>query len=158
MSVDDVINGISSTMDDPGELDYIMANTGINAINTIGSFIISLGLGLLLIVFPIIVLLEVLYLNFSTLRGGVNKLMYSGKGSIQKVIKFTLRDAVKAYEEANTIETGNSANIIYLKIKIKAIIVVVVLSVLLMSGGDMIIRIVYSIMQELINLIKSIIV
>lgn len=132
-------------------LDQIQLYTGVGIITKISEFVIGFLSTIILVVIPIIVAIELVYINFPITRTPLSKLKDIGRGHVKKAAEFALRDAVKAVEEANTVKTGQSANLIYLKLKIKWIYLVMFCIALVVGGGTLIINVLMSMLSGLID-------
>lgn len=93
----------------------------------------------LIILLPIVISLEIAYIALPTVQSVFDKILFKSKGVTNKILGFSLKDAIKACQEANTVQTGKSPMLLYLKYKIKTIMIVgVVISLLLGLGTDLV--------------------
>ena len=109
----------------------------------------------LVIIMPLIITLEVIYINFPVVRTEIidKRIMVKGNGHVQKAMKITLHDAILSLKEANTSATGKSANLIYLRRKIKWIVIVSASLFIYLGGIDIIIGLVVNVFSGLIDVI-----
>ena len=137
MNIDSIVTGIEQNIDGPQRLDYIKTIEWTNTIARISSLVLGILAISILILIPIICSLEIIYITIPTLRAFTDKIVYDGEpGFVQRTVQFTLRDAIKAIEISETIEHGeNTALWIYLKIKLKAILLETFLVVFIAFGG-----------------------
>ena len=156
MDISKLVEDLERKATSGGGSDILMESTWIEVIDRIGGFILGLLIVLLAISLPLIITLEVMYINFPAFRVEiVDKLSekFKGNGHIQRVMKLTFHDARRALKEANTIQTGKSANLAYLFIKAKWIIIVTCSLYIYLGGIDIIIAIVFKLFSGLIDVI-----
>lgn len=122
MSASEIISGMSDLLVDDGGANYEMLIVGTNAISSILSFIAGFLVVVILIGLPLIVAIEVVYINFSPFNEYLRRFSEKDK-RLEKLIGLCLRDAKTALYRANTCETGRSANSEYLRIKIKTVFI-----------------------------------
>ena len=137
MSIEEITEGIEENLNRDVSVDHIKLIEWAAVIARVSSLVLGiLAIGILILI-PIVCSLEIMYITLPTLRSTANKILFDGrKGFAQRTLEFTLRDAIKAIERAETIEMGeNTALWIYLKIKLKAIMIEVFLVVFIAFGG-----------------------
>ncbi|MBR1455098.1 MAG: hypothetical protein IJ593_10730 [Lachnospiraceae bacterium] len=123
MGVESVLKGIQDLLEeDSGHADYIFANTAIGTIGRLVSFILGIIIVILAIGIPVIIIFEICYINLPFIREPIDY-MSDRYERAKKAAGLLLRDARKAVTEANTKETGQSANAIYFRIKIKTVFI-----------------------------------
>lgn len=138
MDIDTITQGIEQNLSTDAHLDYIKTIEWTNTISRISSLVLGILVILILILIPIVCSLELIYITMPSIRYGVQKQLDSNTtpGFVKKSIEFTLKDGVKAVEIANTTQQGtDSALVVYLKIKIKAIMIEIFLLVFIVVGG-----------------------
>lgn len=138
MDIGTITEGIEQNLIEDPRLDYIKTIEWTSTIMRISSLVLGILAIVILILIPIVCALELIYITIPTLRSATDKYLYGDdtKGFVQHTLKFTLKDAIKAVEIANTIEQGeNTALKTYLKIKIKAIMIEVLILVFVVGGG-----------------------
>lgn len=153
MDVDELVNDISNNVAQDNGVDYIKMTEGIDTINRFASIALGMITVLISILMPIVIALEILYINWPPVRSGVDKALVNGPGKVQSTIKFFLRDGIKAVTEANTIETGKSANALYIGIKTKWIIITVICIAIALCGASTIIGFIVRMLKGVIDVI-----
>lgn len=134
----EILEGIRSKLENDGSADYITLNESLGVIVTIGEILIGLLTGLIILSIPLMIALEVMYINFPVVHERVDQLSIRSAGW-EKTTGFVLRDAKAAVERANTIETGSSANWIYLKLKAGTLVLLgIAISLALGFGAEII--------------------
>ena len=156
MDIGKLIEDIERQASSGGDINYLHFSTWMEAINKIGSVLLSLILGLLCILLPIIIALEVAYISFPFLRVEVvDKHLFKGNGKVQKAAQLTLHDAIKAIELANTIKTGKSAIAIYIGIKVKWVLLIAISLTIYLGGIDIIISLVVELLSGLLDVLRD---
>ena len=138
MSVSDIVDGMTGMLIDDGGADYIHLHQGLKVTMELLQYLEGLIIVILLIGIPVVVALEVLFLNFPIFQSSVTKLTEKDKRA-QKIIGFCFRDAILAVTRANTAQTGKSANSEYLSIKIRTLFIAFFIIALAMGGINFII-------------------
>lgn len=151
MSVDDIVRDITGSMINDGSVDYIQMYEKLDLINTIGSLILGLMVYIIIIGVPLIVSLELLYINFPIMQTSYEKVLVRTTGHLNNVLGFVMHDAKIAVREANTINTGRDANWIYLRIKCKAIFLAVLCVTLVLGAGPLVVDIIVKIANAFIK-------
>lgn len=132
MGASEILDGISKSLIDDGSTDFIEVHKWVNILNNVLSVALGYILVALLIGISLIIVLEVLYINFPAVQNRMDR-QTDNEGRKSKILGVFLRDARRAIIESNTINTGQSANTVYLKIKIKTIIVAFIIIGLLIN-------------------------
>lgn len=154
MSVDDIIMGIEKDLANDGNADYIMMIEGMGVLGVIFTTISSLLLTLIIIGIPIIVAIEVMYLNLPLVRDRYEDMLVNSGGRVNDVLSFTVKDAKKALVHANTMETGKSANLQYLIIKIKSILIAALVISLILQARPTVIIYLWNLITGIIKNIR----
>lgn len=140
MSVDEIIDGIVKKLENDGSVDYIALTEKVYIIKDITEAILGLFVSLIIIGVPLVVTFEIIYLNIPIVQRGFENLMIRTEGKrINRVLGLVLRDARLAVSKANTVETGVSVNGVYLRMKIKSIIIAVVCVAVVLGLGSTIV-------------------
>lgn len=126
MSPLDIIEGIEQKISVPGGYDYIMMHEGLQIIDKVIGALMGILIVIAIAGIPIIVALEVMYINNPLLRNTADTITGSKKKGV-RIIALCLRDALRAIQLANTVETGKSVNEVYFGIKLKKIIIAYVI-------------------------------
>ena len=123
MTVDDIILSIEKGMQRDGGANFIQMLEGMGLIGQAFSILSGIMVALIIIVMPIVIAIEAMYLNLPFMQNKVDNLVLRTNGRLRDAMEITIKDAKKALVIANTQETGRSVNYEYLKIKIKAIFI-----------------------------------
>lgn len=158
MGVQDVINGIQDQADNTSNMDYIKWIDWSSRVGDFAECILGILVLIVLIIVPIVIALEVLYINAPVTRNVFDKLR-DGTTRVARVAEFCLRDAVEAVEQAYCGEHFGNANMAYLCIKCKSLMVIGFAVSLALQGGSMLAGITYGVVGKaiiyIINLIPS---
>lgn len=151
MSVDEIVNDITNHLSTDGSANYIKLIESLHTIEKVSSVILGLMVVVILLGIPIVVSVELVYINFPVAQEQFEKVLIKTTGNLNKALGLVLRDAKLAVLKANTIETGNNVNIIYLKLKIKSILIAVIAAASILGAGPIIVDIILSITQSLLQ-------
>lgn len=151
MSVDDLVRDITINMSSDGSADYISLIENLGLIGRVTSLILGLFVTVIVIGVPIVVAVELAYINFPVLQIKVEKVVLKTTGKLNKALGLVIHDARLATEKANTVETGNNVNKIYLGLKCKAIFLAVLSAALVLGAGPYVIQLISKIAQSLID-------
>lgn len=154
MSVDDIIMGIEKDLANDGNADYIMMIEGMGVLGVIFTTITSLLLTLIIIGIPIIVAVEIMYLNLPLVRDRYEDMLVNSGGRVNDVLSFTVKDAKKALVHANTMETGKSVNLQYLIIKSKSILIAALVISLILQARPTVIIYLWNLITGIIKNIR----
>lgn len=135
MTVDDIIRGIEEGIQHDGGANYITMLEGMGLLGNIFSILTGLMVSVIIIGMPIIIAIEVMYLNLPFIQGKFDNLLIKTSGKKHDALEFTIKDAKRALIAANTVETGRSVNRIYLSIKIKAVFIAALIIGLVLGVG-----------------------
>jgi len=138
---------------DTNSVDYIGLTEGIMEITRYSEMILGFLVVLLFSLMTFVVSLELVYINLPIFRNKMDLVLSRER----KVVGLILHDAVIAVERANTVETGKSANKIYLSLKTKHIVIAVVILNIVLLGWGPIIGIVVKVAKGVIDAIGGII-
>lgn len=153
MSVEDITNGISERLHADTGSDYIVIDSGAATIQRIGSIILGFLIMLTLILVPVIISLEVMYIVFPIIRSSVDVIgnKMKGKGHAKQVAGFLFRDAITAITITETTRPGDNPLWIYLKIKIKTAMFLAFVIAMILQGSGPLIRFAAKILKGFIN-------
>lgn len=153
MDIDKLIEELKETFGADNGADQILIRESSSTISRIASFILGFLTVIIIIIFPLIVSLEIVYIAFPAIRDKVDQLAVwmDTKGADTRIVSVAFRDAKEAIARANTIETGRSPFWIYLIMKIKSIYFVFFVIALVIQGGDSIVRMVFNLLGGLIT-------
>ena len=155
MDVSTIIDELENRLGHNG-VDYLTLTESSSLIERVTSLILGIMINVILIVVPLIVALEVIYICFPIFRDGVGKLIVTleSKGVDNKVFDFVFRDAVTAINRSYVGELQSKSPLwIYLTIKVKSIVVVFFLVSLVVKGSPLLIDIAWNLLGELIKFI-----
>lgn len=146
MSVDEIVGGITGEISGGG-VNYIALTEWIETIRNVCNFLSGVIVYTLVICVPLIIAIELLYINIPPLKSSIDNLLerLDEKGIKSKGTQLILRDAILAVKRASTVDTGVSANMIYMQIKAKSIFLAAFIIALTLGGGPYIIEIIVSI-------------
>lgn len=151
MLIDDIRDGIISYLDSYGSADYITMYEGIAIVKDIAGYILTFLGAMLLVGLPIVISIEVMYINFPTFQSVCDNLYGRFKGKPSKMFGLVIRDARKAVEDSKTDRCGVSPNWIYLEIKLKSIIFAAIVITLVFGPGDTLVAIVYNMVVGILD-------
>lgn len=153
MSVSDITDAIENKVASDGSVDRITLLEGTGIISKVGSVLYGFMITIILILVPIVVTLEVIYICFPVIRNKIDDLAVkvATHGVAQKTIEFTLGDAMRAVKEAETTQTGKSALWIYLVAKLKSIMFIAFILALVLKGSGTIVNFVARIVDSLLG-------
>jgi hypothetical protein len=138
-SVNNIVNGINNKIKTDTKLNYLPLREGTALITKIVSLVVGLLTTIILILVPIIVGLEVMYICFPALRAKTDELIMKieTKGYKYNFMQFTLRDAIKAVEEASIPNGENtSALVCYFKIKCTSVMFLSLIIAIILRGSS----------------------
>lgn len=151
MSASEIIGGMSDLLVDDGGANYQMLITGSDMISSILSFIAGFIVTVILVGLPLIVAVEVVYINFSPFSESLRRLSEKDK-KLERIIGLCLRDAKTAIYRANTRQTGRSANAEYLAIKIKTVFIAFIIVGLTLGTANFVIAYLTKLIVRIISL------
>lgn len=137
MSIDDITEGLRERIDEGNNVDYLGLTEGLTIVTEIASLILGYLVVFILILVPLIVCAEILYICFPIIRDGVDELLVKieGKGVPNRILGFCLRDAIKAVEESMIDGIGSrSALWIYFVLKCKSMMILMFIICLVLRG------------------------
>ena len=149
MTVDDIIIGIEEGMKYDGGANYITMLEGMELLGQIFSILTGLMVSVIIIGMPIIIALEVMYLNLPFVQGKFDEILINTSGKRHDALEVTLKDAKKAVILANTVETGRSVNSVYLGIKIKAVFIATFIIGLVLGVGPAVLSFLWKVVLAL---------
>lgn len=150
MTVDEVISGLEGGLGYDGGVNYITLLEVTEILFSIFSVIANIMVTIIIIGLPIIIALELMYLNLPFMQIKMDEVLISLSGLKKDAMTVTLKDAKRALVSANTLETGTSVNKVYLFIKIKAIFIATIVVGLQLFAGPIILNIVWNLVESII--------
>ena len=157
MSVQEITDGMSKYIESDGHLNYIALIESTNTITQIFAFLITLFAGIIVIGLPIIVGIELCYINLPAIQNHYNNLYGRLEGKANQILGIVIRDALIAIERANTTEYGKNVNTIYIRIKGKQIFLAVFIVAMVLGPGPILIGYALTFVRSLIDVDKGII-
>lgn len=154
MSVEEIVNGMTKYLDSDG-INHIMFIEGTNIITQILAFAINLFVGVIVIGLPIIVGIELCYINLPIIQCYYNNIYGRLEGKANQVLGLVIRDAMIAMEIANTTEIGKNINFIYLKVKSKQIFISVFIVAMILGPGPILIGYALKFVGNLIDVLRG---
>lgn len=122
MRVSDILNGMGELYVDDGGANYLQLHQVTYFFSVVVNYLISILTVIVIVGVPLIIAMELLYINIPVFQGSVNRAA-EGDPRFEKIVGIFLRDAKVALYRANTAETGKSANAVYLGIKWKTVFI-----------------------------------
>ena len=110
---------------------------------------------IIIIGLPIVIAIEVCYINFPLFENSYEKLCSRLTGGPRRILGLMIRDAQKAIRDSRTTEYGTGANTIYFKIKCKAIFLCVLIIGLVLGAGPVLIKWGYVLIRNLMKVIQG---
>lgn len=151
MTAGEVVEGINGYLQSDGKADYITLIEGLGLIGDIASVLIGFIVVVIITGLPLIVAIETLYINIPIIQGKAKDIYEKLGGHKNKVVGLVLKDGVRAVELAHTSEYGSSANLIYLKLKTKAIFMYVFIVAMVLGPGQFLIMQAWKLVEGLVN-------
>ena len=134
-----------------GSVSYTFLNPSISTLSSVTSAIMGIIITVLAVGIPIIVALEVLYINIPIFRSSLNKIG-DKHNMFEKSLGLVFRDARTAIERADTVHTGRSANSEYIRIKVWVIFIAFLLIGLSLGGIGTVLRLLTSWVQRILSI------
>lgn len=153
MSANDIANGMGEYLQSDGTANYIMMIEGLGVTGKIAGAIIGLLVVIIMIGIPLVVSIEVCYINFPNMQLRIEKLHSRLSGKRRDIVGLVLRDANRALKEAATTSYGESVNYIYLKIKCKSIFISIFIVAMVLGPGQFLIGIALNLVKGLVSAI-----
>ena len=150
MSIEDIKDGLAERTESSGDIDYIQLIESTGIIGKIATLVFGFLATAIMIIVPLIVTIEIIYICFPIIREKIDDLIVKveNKGIANKVLGFTLRDAKRAVEEANTVMIGQkSALWIYLKLKCTSMTFLMFILALVIMGSSTIVNFVWKLFE-----------
>lgn len=152
MSVEEITQSIIDKAESDGSIDHIMFLEQTDAIVRIANILYGVLSTIILLFVPLVISIEVIYINFPIIRGKIDDLLIKveGHGIAHRMAGFALGDAVEAVRVACTAETGRSAIYIYLVNKCKSLMFIMFIICLVINGTSDIINYVWSLIENVV--------
>lgn len=152
-SVQGIKEGIGDAIESGGEYDYIQIIQSVSDIRRVIGFLYGFLIVVIMIVVPIIITLELMYICFPILRVQMENLAIKveGSGFVGKAVGFSLRDARTAIQKSETNLVGKHPLTIYLKLKCTSMMMVMLVIAIVLTGADSFIGFVRSLVDNVIS-------
>lgn len=155
MGVDDITNELENRLAFDGDLDHITLIQSSSVISRVASVILGMLSLMIVILVPIVIATEVVYICFPVIRDKTNELLtkLETRGADRRLLGLAFRDAKHAIEQVYCNGNGTTGSIlwVYLKIKVKSIVFVFFLVALVLQGGGYIVQMVWSLVGNVIE-------
>jgi hypothetical protein len=140
MSVGEITEGLDSAISSDGSLNHITIYEATRVIGRVASLVVGFLTVVIIILVPFVVGLEIIYICFPIIRNKTDDLIskLEAKGMAGKTIGFTFRDAKQS---------------VFLKIKCKSIMFLMLVLSLIVQGSDTIINIVWNLISRIVSTI-----
>lgn len=157
MGIDDITRELENRLAYDGDLDHITLIESSGIIDRIAAIILGLLSTLIVILVPIIVAMEVVYICFPAIRDKTNELLtkLETKGADKRLLGVAFRDAKHAVEEVYCRGelNGTIGDMLweYFKVKVKSIVFVFFLLSLVIQGGAYVVDLVWNLVGNVIE-------
>lgn len=156
MGIDNIVTDIQETIEKGNEVDYLWLREGLDIVTEVVSLVLGYLSVIILILVPLIITAEIIYICFPTVRDSVGQLLVKieSKGVLHSAVGVCLRDAIEAVERSEVDGVGSrSALWIYLGLKCKSMFVLMFIIALVLQGSNTIIHFVWDAFDGLIDII-----
>ena len=157
MSIDELTNELERRLSYDGDLDHITLIESSGIIGRVAAIVLGILSLMIVILVPIIVTMEVIYICFPAIREKTNELItkLETKGEDKRLLGIAFRDAKHAIEQVycqgELNGTVGDMLWVYLKIKVKSIVFVFFLLSLVLQGGGYIIDLVWNLIGNFLE-------
>lgn len=157
MSIDELTNELERRLSYDGDLNHITLIESSGVIGRVASIILGILSLMIIILVPIIITMEVMYICFPAIREKTNELItkLETKGADKRLLGIAFRDAKHAVEQVycHGELNGTIGDMlwVYLKIKVKSIIFIFFLLSLVLQGGGYIIDLVWNLIGNFLE-------
>lgn len=154
MSTEGIVQGIKDKMYYNGELNHIQLIEQTSFVTQVASLLLGIITTAILILIPIVVALEIMYITFPIIRQKTDELILDieSRGYKHNALGFVLRDAIEAVKRANTNMIGEKTAIaIYLQIKSKSLFTAMFIVAFVIKGGSTVVDFVWGLFESIIS-------
>lgn len=157
MGIDDITKELENRLAYDGDLDHITLIESSGIIARISSIVLGILSTLIVILVPIIIAVEVVYICFPAIRDKTDELItkLETKGADKRLLGVAFRDAKRAIEViyCRGQLVGTTADVMweYFKIKVKSIIFIFFILSLVLQGGSYIVEMVWNLLGNAIE-------
>lgn len=165
--IDGIVKGIedkahTAVDESTAGVDSIFLREATEVITRITQELLGFASVIIIVTIPIIVAIELAYVVFPIMRGPADNFFkkldnvnVKRFGIVKRTVEFTFRDARQAVFEADTIKVGTSPVTIYLRLKIKSIMFIVLMIDIVLLGADDFFVLVTHVFKGIIDLVNS---
>lgn len=153
MGTDEIIAELESYLDNDGYADYITMIEGLGLVGGIAGIIVGLLVVLIIIAVPIVSAIELLYLNIPAIQDTFENISNKLTGKRQNLLGLVLRDARLAVKLSKTSEIGHSIGYIYLRLKLKTIILSVLIVAMVLGPGQFLLSLASDLVSDIVSTI-----
>jgi hypothetical protein len=159
MTVNKITQELNEVLSADSDIDIIEYRESTSIISRIGSLVLGILSWIIIILFPIIVALEIIYICFPMIREAEDKLLLKIESSGVDInrIEVVYRDAKNAIKEAycNDEVSSSTTSIlwIYFKIKVRSVIFVFFILSFVIQGWSTIVDVVWSYVGNIVTAI-----
>ena len=154
MSSEEIIEGVEQYLYSDGQADNILLIEGLTLVSKVATTLLSILTGIIIIGLPLIVAVEIIYINFPVVQRPINTKIIYKTGRIHRILAFALRDAVRAVEECE-IEPSKNVNFEYLKLKIKALLICGIIISLGFGGASFFVQFIQGLFSGVLRVIRN---
>lgn len=157
MDIEELVSELESRLSTNSGIEHITLIESSSTIGKIASVILGILSMLVVILVPIMIAVEIVYICFPVIREKTDQVMVKleTKGADKKLLGVAFRDAKHAIQQVYCSGnlTGTTGDILleYGKIKIKSVVFVFFILALVLQGGAYIVDVVWSIVGNLIE-------
>lgn len=154
MSTSDIVRELEERLYYNGEINQIQLIEQTGLISQIASIVLGVLSIVILILVPIVVAVEVIYIAFPVIRNKTDELILKieSKGVKHNALGFVLRDAKEAVKRANIDMIGQKSAIsIYLKLKVKSVFIGMFILAFVIQGGSDIVEFLWDMFEGLVS-------
>ena len=105
LSVSDIVDDITGNLINDGSANYIQLIEGVQTVGDITSIILGVLLVLIVVGLPIVIAIEICYINFPLVRDSFERLVLKTSGHLNTVLGLVIRDAKRAVVLSDTVVT-----------------------------------------------------
>lgn len=135
MNISDILSDIGDKAVDNGSMDMILFSDITRGIIELTEIILGIAIIVIIILVPIVISLELIYINAPVTRDLFDSIKGSDK-KVAKIAEFCLRDAVESVEKATMGDYCGNANNAYIVIKLKSVTLIGFILALTIQGAS----------------------
>lgn len=154
MTTSEITQEIQDRLYYNGELNQINLIESTSIITQVAELVLGVLSLVIIILVPIVVAIELVYISFPTIRQKTNEMILKieSRGVKTNVLGFVLRDAKEAVKRANIDLVGQKTAVrIYIGLKVKSVFMGMFILAFVIRGGSSIINFVWSLFERTIN-------